>query len=161
MVRTFSDIRGFAFVTAQVVLLAAFIVLPEWRPEESGNFFDESKPFRQIILVLFEFAALVMGLAGAYGIRKFITPFPKPVEHNELVTTGLYALVRHPLYGSILSAGTGWALYNCSIPHMLMMIGAMAFFSFKAGYEETLLQERHPEYSEYRKHTKKFFPFIY
>ncbi|NTW83447.1 MAG: hypothetical protein HGB36_08790 [Chlorobiaceae bacterium] len=104
MVRTSSDIRGFAFVTAQVVLLAAFIVLLEWRPVLSGNFFDAGKPFRQIILALFEFAALVN------GIRIFFTPFPKPVEHIELVTTGLYALVRHPLYGSMLSAGTGWEL---------------------------------------------------
>lgn len=41
---------------------------------------------------------LVVAATGATGLGRSLTPWPAPVDDNELGTTGIYGLVRHPQY---------------------------------------------------------------
>jgi protein-S-isoprenylcysteine O-methyltransferase Ste14 len=83
------------------------------------------------------------------------------VDHSQLVQHGVYAIVRHPLYASLLFAGAAWALYNLSLSHLLALGVAFAFFKYKAAREEAWLTERHPDYVSYAGRVKKFIPWIY
>ena len=62
---------------------------------------------------------LVMGVGaaggdvamGAAAVRDLgvtnLTPWPKPVESNQLQIEGVYSLCRHPMYSCLLSASFG------------------------------------------------------
>ena len=95
------------------------------------------------------------------GSTSPLRPLNNTVDHSELVQTGVYRFVRHPLYSSQLFAAFGWAIFTLSLSHFLLLVAAFLFFSYKADKEEQWLKERHPEYAEYAKRVKKFIPWVY
>ncbi len=153
--------RGVHLAAIQFLLVGAFVLSPEWRPHPLPEPAAANLIPRLVLLKLCGIMAMVLGALGSFKIRKYLTPLPYPVEHNRLVTTGIYGLVRHPLYASQLLAAFGWICYTFSLSHLLLLAAAFLFFSFKAGKEERWLTERHPEYSDYARRVKKFIPWVY
>ena len=83
--------------------------------------------------------ALVFGGLGVFAIRAYLTPLPYPVAHNQLVRSGVYGLVRHPLYSSQLFAALGWTAFTLSLTHLALLVAGFAFFDHKASREEAWL----------------------
>jgi len=50
------------------------------------------------------------GTGGVISLGRNLTPFPKPRETGELVTTGIYRYVRHPIYTGLVFGTLGWSL---------------------------------------------------
>jgi protein-S-isoprenylcysteine O-methyltransferase Ste14 len=106
-------------------------------------------------------AALGIGLAimaraylgQRWGVRA-------PSEEPELITTGPYALVRHPIYGGILLAMLGSMLAQ-SILWLVPLIVYGPHFIRSARREEQLLRQEFPQrYPGYMKRTKMLVPFV-
>lgn len=153
--------RGERLVVIQFALLFAFVLTPAWNPWLPAGLLAWSAGARIGALWLLGLGALAMAALGAMQIRRFLTPLPYPVDHSELVTSGIYALVRHPLYGSQLIAALGWTLYTLSLAHLLLFALGFLFFDYKAGKEERWLTERHPDYPAYARRTHKLIPWVY
>ncbi len=150
--------RGEHLVAIQFILIFTFIILPDWPLEAM----EGTAPFIRwaALIVLWSTAAIFGGL-GSSHLKEVLTPLPYPVEHSRLITTGIYGLVRHPLYSSQLFLGAGWTIFTMSVSHLLFTGLGFLFFSYKASREECWLTERHPDYTAYAKRVKKFIPFIY
>ena len=108
---------------------------------------------------------LALGLAFAVWARVHIgrnwgTPMTQKDE-PELVTSGPYHLVRHPIYSGILLAGLGTALalhWTWLIPVAL----AGVYFVYAATVEEQNLTRQFPvDYPAYRRSTKMLVPFVF
>ena len=81
-------------------------------------------------------------------------------EPAELITTGPYAFVRHPIYGGMLLAMVGSALAQ-SIFWLAPLIVYGPQFIRSARREEALLLAQFPErYPHYLKRTKMLVPFV-
>jgi hypothetical protein len=82
-------------------------------------------------------------------------------EHHQLVTTGPYAYVRHPIYSGILLAALGTAL-TTSIFGIGMLVFISITFAWRMNKEEKIMLELFPEqYPAYQKHTKRLVPFVW
>src|SRR6266508_2331507 len=116
--------------------------------------------------------ALVIGIvSGAAGLwlavsaigtlGKSVSPFPKPQATSELKESGVYALVRHPIYGGILLLSLAWSL--ALSPWALIPTGALAIaLAFKSRLEERWLIDRHPAYADYRQRVRRrFVPYLW
>lgn len=119
---------------------------------------------REIALV----AGVVVGVAGlalagvsAQQLGGNLTAFPKPKDDGTLVTNGVYALVRHPIYSGVLLAALGLALVRGSTPSLLLAIGLAIFFDMKSRREEQWLARKFPEYAAYQARVKKLVPWVY
>jgi len=78
----------------------------------------------------------------------------------ELVKTGPYRLVRHPIYTGILFALLGTAPVVGGVWIVAFVLCGI-YFVFSAIQEEKLMTREFPEqYPEYRKHTKMFIPYV-
>jgi len=95
----------------------------------------------------------------AWGVRslgKNLTPGTEPLPGAELITTGAYAHVRHPIYAGVvlLLAGYTLAWSNWTLG---LVVGGVAFqyFQAKAGAEEKWLMERFPAYEAYVRHVPR------
>jgi len=114
-------------------------------------------------LIGFVFSVLGTGLAilgRAYLGRNFGMPASNN-EDPELVTTGPYAFVRHPIYGGMLLAMLGSAIGQ-SVLWLLPLIAYGPFFIRSARREEKLFSQRFPErYRAYEKRTKMLLPFVF
>lgn len=153
--------KGELLVAIQFALLFAFVLCPPWNPWVDQALLAATSWPRFAVLVLGMLAAFALGGFGVLSIRRYLTPLPYPVDHSQLVTAGVYGVVRHPLYSSQLFAAIGWAAYTLSIPHAVMLVLAFVFFDYKASKEEGWLTERHPEYPQYKRQVKKLVPWVY
>lgn len=78
-----------------------------------------------------------------------LTMAPTPVEDGFLVDSGVYGIVRHPMYLSAILGLLGWAIGSRSMGAMAAVPIAAIFFNEKAKHEEGLLRERYPQYGAY------------
>lgn len=145
----------------QLLLFVAFVLAPQWNPWASQRLFVASEVPRLAALIAGGAAAVGLGGLGLLEIRRYLTPLPFPVDHNRLVTTGVYRLVRHPLYSSQLAAALGWTLFSLSLSHLAILVLAFLFFDYKAGKEEVWLAGRHPGYKAYAQRVRRLIPWIY
>lgn len=82
-------------------------------------------------------------------------------QDHELVTSGPYAYVRHPIYTGILLAMFGSIL---AVDLLWLVLFAMAFVYFlvSARTEEKMMFAQFPDaYPAYRRRTKMLIPFVF
>ena len=92
--------------------------------------------------------------------RNWGTPMTQK-EDPELVTSGPYHLVRHPIYSGILVAGVGTAV-ALSWLWLTAVVLAGIYFLYSATVEERFMTEQFPDsYPVYRRSTKMLVPFIF
>jgi protein-S-isoprenylcysteine O-methyltransferase Ste14 len=110
-------------------------------------------------------ALFALGLGFACWARLHIgrnwgTPMTQKDE-PELVTSGPYHLVRHPIYSGILVAGVGTAV-ALSWLWLIAVALAGAYFLYSATVEERYLITQFPDtYPAYKRSTKMLVPFIF
>jgi protein-S-isoprenylcysteine O-methyltransferase Ste14 len=81
-------------------------------------------------------------------------------EEPELVTSGPYRLVRHPIYTGILTAVLGTAL-SVNLLALAVAAALTVFFLYSATVEERNLGAIFPRaYPAYRARTKMLIPFV-
>jgi protein-S-isoprenylcysteine O-methyltransferase Ste14 len=97
---------------------------------------------------------------GIADLGTALTPLPKPGDQAELIETGAYALVRHPIYGGLILAAFGWAIVQASIIAVALAVVLAGFFRLKSAREEAWLETRFPGYPAYRARTPRFIPWI-
>ncbi len=106
-----------------------------------------------------------LGLGCAIWARMHIgrnwgTPMTQKV-HPELVTSGPYHLVRHPIYSGILAAGVGSAV-ALNWLWLTAVVLAGAYFVYSATVEERYMNEQFPDtYPIYKRSTKMLVPFVF
>jgi protein-S-isoprenylcysteine O-methyltransferase Ste14 len=123
---------------------------------------DTNLPIQEIGFLL-----VVLGLGLCIVARKQLdTNWANAWEYqikkkHELVTRGVYAYIRHPIYTGIVTAVIGAELVAESYLSII-------FFSFflvsyaQAKKEEKILEEHFgKEYQQYRKRSKMLIPFVF
>lgn len=110
-------------------------------------------------------AAAVLGgvvLAGAAGLRlgPALTPLPIPKDGADLVTSGLYRWVRHPIYTGVLLAAVGLVIWGASLAHIIGVLALYAVLFAKSVGEEKMLTQRHEGYAEYAGRTGRLVPRV-
>ena len=82
-------------------------------------------------------------------------------EGHELVTSGPYAYVRHPIYTGILFAILGSAL-AVQFAMLWVLPLLLAFFLYSALTEERLMSAQFPDaYPAYKARTRMLIPFVF
>lgn len=82
-------------------------------------------------------------------------------EARRLVTSGPYAIVRHPLYAAELLAAFGVLLQKLSVVSVAIYAVHVAMMIQRMSYEEAVLTEQFPDYQNYRRRVARLIPFIY
>lgn len=140
---------------AQSVLMPAVVALGVAFPGDWSN--------RSMTWAGFVAFALggICGIAGVWVLGGNRTPFPKPRPASLLVQRGIYSLMRHPLYTSVVLASMGWALIWQSLPALIAALASGSFFDAKARREERWLAAQFPEYADYSRRVRRFIPWVY
>lgn len=150
-----SSARGTGWVAVQFALaLAGLSAGPLWHSQWTGTAWLAGG-------AVFIALSALTGLLGKRDIGTTRTPFPRPKHDARLVTSGIYACVRHPLYLSVICLGFGWALLWRSWPALALAAVQIPFFDAKARREERWLSTQFPEFTDYARRVKRFIPGVY
>jgi protein-S-isoprenylcysteine O-methyltransferase Ste14 len=105
-------------------------------------------------------AILWIRAASIFGFDNLTMLYVYFPEEGSMVNTGIYRIIRHPVYGAALRAAIGLALLNRGIyPFTFVILLPLFVFGWLRLVEEKDLLERIPEYAEYRRKVPAFFPY--
>ena len=82
-------------------------------------------------------------------------------EGHELVTSGPYRYIRHPMYaGGFLACIASAIVCGGAFIFLLIILGAL--FLWRVAAEDKLMEQQFPnEYPDYKKRTKALIPFVW
>ena len=105
---------------------------------------------------------VVVLVASSAQLGPALTPYPRPRERGEVVERGLYARVRHPIYGAAVLIAAGWSLAFASVVGGVLTAVLALFLDLKSRREEQWLARRYPGYAAYRERVRaRFVPRVY
>lgn len=152
--------RGSGWVAAQFVLAYALVLAPQhidglpiWPP-------SLRLPSMAVGLLLGVIGAAI-GFVSLLTLGRSFTVFPQPKADGALVEQGIYGLVRHPIYSSLLLCTLGWALLRTSLLSLMIVLLLAVLLDLKARREEIWLEQKYPAYREYRARVRRLIPWIY
>jgi protein-S-isoprenylcysteine O-methyltransferase Ste14 len=139
--------------------LAALSVLLLVRVFQGGSLGVHSPVLGAIGAVVFASGIALAIWARVYLGRNWGMPMTEKAE-PELVTSGPYRFVRHPIYSGLLAGVLGTALVTNLIGLIIVAILG-AYFYYSASVEEKNLTATFPTaYPAYRASTKMLIPFV-
>jgi len=120
-----------------------------------------SNPWLQVIgLVIFLLGLALAVWARIYLGRNWGMPMSEKAD-PELVTTGPYSIIRHPIYSGIILAMVGTTV-AISLYWLIAVVLLGAYFIYSAVMEERHMAEVFPDtYPGYRQSTKMLIPFVF
>ena len=104
---------------------------------------------------------VLVGVRGARDLGDNLTPMPHPRPDAQLVETGIYGHIRHPLYAAVVLSAFGWAIATASAASLMAAAVLAVWLDTKARREEAWLIARFPGYAAYRTRTRRFVPGVY
>jgi protein-S-isoprenylcysteine O-methyltransferase len=140
-------------------IIAAFL-LPHLPIFHFVNFAPVNPVLSIIGLILCATGMVILVLGRRYLGRNWSQTVAVKKDH-ELVTTGPYRYIRHPMYaggllasiGSAIVAGGAWIF-------LLVILGSL--FLWRVGAEDRLMAKQFPnEFPDYQKRTKALIPFVW
>lgn len=145
--------RGNILVAIQFVLLAVIVLLPR------GSSWIVALPVTVCAWVAVAVGVLAAVLA-LITLGKSLSANPVPVESGQLKTSGIFALVRHPVYSGIMIGVIGYAVLARSWFVVAGVVAMGVLFAIKARFEEALLIAKYPDYLEYARRVGRFVPGV-
>ena len=152
--------RGEWYVAIQAALILLIVFGPPtaaWLPAWPAGTGRLSSPLAAILMV----GGLVWMVAGAVQLAfgRSLSALPTPTTTGRLIDTGVFALVRHPMYCGAIWATVGCGLWSQGLLTLGYAAALAVFFDLKAAREERSLSERFPEYADYMGRVRRLVPF--
>lgn len=141
---------GWLLVCVQVLVFLGFLLLP-WRAPNALS----------LILGLALFATgLAVVVASFKALGTALTATPVPRSGVGLRTTGIFGIVRHPIYSGALVALLGFVVAVGSWLTLIWWLLAGLFFLGKSRWEDSLLAATHPgEWEIWAQGTPALIPY--
>ena len=120
--------------------------------------------------MLVSFFGLALFVAGWWimTLAMKINPFAVPVvrlqeeRHQRVIDTGVYAVVRHPMYAGFAPMAVGPALWLQSYAAALLAIVPIAVLAVRSVFEERFLKRKLKGYEAYTEKVRyRLIPFIW
>lgn len=144
---------GALLVAAQFVLIALLVVLPHG----SLWFISEMVGSLSVTVLM---VGLFVALLGIVSLGNSLTATPVPKRDAVLRTTGMYKLVRHPIYSGLILIGLALMILSASVWGIILCTVLIVLLSYKSRFEEKLLLAKFPDYAEYASRVGRFVPFV-
>jgi len=115
----------------------------------------------QVISWILLILSAYFGLAGFFLLKKRGLSTGNFENTSVLVKSGVYSLIRHPLYFSLFLLGTGVMMKDPGVPMVILgVVNLVAVWVTAHTEEKEMIGKFGKSYKEYMRETKMFIPFI-
>ncbi len=98
-------------------------------------------------------ASIIMLLA-IKDLGRNLSPFPRPIPNGNLITSGIYRFIRHPMYYSLILISLGVFIINLSFYYLFLTLTLTLVIKFKIILEEQYLNKKFKNYLLYKDKVK-------
>ena len=146
--------RFFRLLAFEALLLLVYVNSPSW-------FFAPFSP-QQVISWILLLGSIALAIPGFWMLHKYGQPTNGIETTTQLVDSGVFRYIRHPLYTSLLLFGWGVFFKHPTWTAAGIALGATAFLMATTVYEEEENLGRFGEvYVDYQKRTWRMIPFMF
>ncbi len=107
-------------------------------------------PLSYLVGFLIIIIALIIMLVAIKDLGRNLSPFPRPINNSNLVTTGIYRFTRHPMYYSLLFISFGVFITKLSIYYLFLLVSLGLIIKLKIALEEKYLKNKFKNYLLYK-----------
>ena len=111
-------------------------------------------PFSYFVGFLIIMISFIILLVAIKDLGRNLSPFPRPINNSNLITTGIYRFTRHPMYYSLIFISFGVFLTKLSIYYLFLLISLVLIIKFKIALEEQYLNNKFKNYLIYKNEVK-------
>ncbi len=163
--RTILNIKSHGFYRFISWICIAWLIATNYR-----DWFNNPFSIRQIISWIFLVISGYLVVVGVILMKKIGNPKNNRNEKSlyqfeqttELVDKGIFKLIRHPLYSSLLFLTWGIFLKNPTIELLFITLLSTTFLYLAAIFDEKeCVNFFGDKYIEYMKRSKRFIPYIF
>lgn len=145
--------RFYRFFAFESLLGLIFLNASQW----FHNPFSIPQIFSWLLLI----GSIALVLHGFHMLRAAGAPRGDIENTTQLVSTGVYRYIRHPLYCSLILCGVGAYLKGPSLTGFILVVCLLIFVFLTARIEEQDNLERFGDaYRVYMGNTRMFIPFV-
>jgi len=111
-------------------------------------------PFSYFVGFLIIIIAFIILIVAIKDLGRNLSPFPRPINNSNLVTTGIYRFTRHPMYYSLIFISFGVFITKLSIYYLFLSTSLILIIKFKIDLEEQYLKNKFKNYLFYKNEVK-------
>lgn len=150
--------RFFAF---EAILALLVLNVPHWIANPSSPRQLVSWFLLGVSAILVVWGYVLLRRLGGFRPSAEATPSFEWEKTGDLVTTGIYRYIRHPMYSSLLFLTWGAVLKSVTIGSLVLGVGASVALVMTAKAEESENLTRFgEEYRDYMRRTRRFVPYL-
>ena len=101
---------------------------------------------------------VIVTFLGFRGLGKSLTANPVPNQDGELITTGIYSRVRHPIYVGLLAITLGLVVSSGVWTQIVIWLALALLLTYKLRWEEVMLAAKYKGYAEYKARVPAILP---
>ena len=147
----FKDTYDLMLVFLQFFIISLHFFQWKFLPQEQ---IIQASPFSYFLGILIIIIAFIIMLISIKDLGRNLSPFPRPMNHSNLVTTGIYRFTRHPMYYSLIFISIGVFIIKLSIYYLFLTISLALIIKFKIALEEKYLMNKFKNYLLYKNEVK-------
>ena len=111
-------------------------------------------PFSDFVGFLIIIIAFIILLVAIKDLGRNLSPFPRPINNSNLVTSGIYRFTCHPMYYSLIFISIGVFITKLSIYYLFLSTSLICIIKFKIALEEQYLKDKFKNYLVYKNEVK-------
>jgi len=141
----------------QLILLVLFLIL--WVLD--SFVFSFSTKLMEVIpwFIRYPLAIVILVAAGYFARSGLRTVFGEIKQEPQVYSSGVFAIVRHPIYLGAILLYLGFIIFTLSIASFILWLLIIVFYVFISRYEERLLLKHFGEkYKDYQAKVPMLFP---
>ena len=139
------------FVFLQFFIIILHFFQWEFLPQKQ---IIQASLFSYSLGILIIIIALIIMLVSIKDLGRNLSPFPRPINNSNLVTTGTYRFTRHPMYYSLIFISFGVFITKLSIYYLFLSISLALIIKLKIALEEQYLNNKFKNYLLYKNKVK-------
>ena len=145
------DVYEIILVFLQFFIISLHFFLWEFVPQKPIIQFS---PLFYLVGFLIIIIAFIILLVSIKDLGRNLSPFPRPKNNSNLVTTGIYGFTRHPMYYTLIFISIGFFIIKLSIYYLFLTISLALIIKFKIALEEQYLNNKFQNYLLYKNDVK-------
>jgi protein-S-isoprenylcysteine O-methyltransferase Ste14 len=150
------DFTFFIFVTVAVLVLQPILF-----PQISFRTAQAWGLWIQLLGIFTILVSLALHLWSRFHLQQFYAERVEVQPKHQVIDTGPYALMRHPVITSFFGIATGLFLINPALTTLATLLYTIWDFGRAARQEEDLLAKTLPGYAVYASQTPRFLPRLW
>ncbi len=147
----FKDAYDLMLVFLQFFIISLHFFKWEFLPQKQ---IIQESAFSYFLGILIIIIAFIIMLVSIKDLGRNLSPFPRPINNSNLVTTGIYRFTRHPMYYSLIFISTGFFIIKLSIYYLFLTISLALIIKYKITLEEKYLMNKFKNYLLYKNEVK-------